>query len=319
MCARVCVAPQFNRQLLFKHRLQLRFKTFDVFLAHVVRHARRVCTTAAPPAAMDPFTTIVLPCILSYAALVLPAHPDFTSRWLPQLVALSRVWQPRGVSQQPTLVDEASGSSTTTTTARQVTASAVAVDGDTAASSSYYYAVLESEHPYAPASTQVWHVRFPADVAWATVEFDPRSCTVHERDKVVVEPVELAACGKEGWPSNPIVVPLSTRSVVSGEVSRDDRSHVLRVRFSTTSAPPGVAAADIEKRNWGFRAVVTGTGAALTPKVDLALLTHLWLLLLCFAVLACLQVMSSQQRWRLHSAVCACSWSTWWPLALRGS
>lgn len=47
-----------------------------------------------------------------------------------------------------------------------------------------HYAVVESDHPYKPATVSVSKVRFPASVRWMALEFDPRCGTAQAEDSL---------------------------------------------------------------------------------------------------------------------------------------
>ena len=47
---------------------------------------------------------------------------------------------------------------------------------------SQHYAWVESEHPYKPASVNVYRVQFPSSVQWMSVEFDPQCSTTQPED-----------------------------------------------------------------------------------------------------------------------------------------
>ncbi|XP_050423071.1 E3 ubiquitin-protein ligase MYCBP2 isoform X2 [Adelges cooleyi] len=47
---------------------------------------------------------------------------------------------------------------------------------------SHHYAWVESDHPYKTASVSNYKVKFPKEVKWLCLEFDPRSCTAQAED-----------------------------------------------------------------------------------------------------------------------------------------
>ncbi len=50
--------------------------------------------------------------------------------------------------------------------------------------SNYRHVVVETEHPYLPATKQKWELEFPDDVKWIVVDFDSRSVTTQPEDRV---------------------------------------------------------------------------------------------------------------------------------------
>ncbi|XP_060843295.1 E3 ubiquitin-protein ligase MYCBP2 isoform X2 [Rhopalosiphum padi] len=49
---------------------------------------------------------------------------------------------------------------------------------------SHHYAWVESDHPYTAATVSNYKVKFPKEVKWLCLEFDPRSCTAQTEDSL---------------------------------------------------------------------------------------------------------------------------------------
>ncbi len=56
----------------------------------------------------------------------------------------------------------------------------------TTTTTSNHYLVVESDHPYKPATVTSYLVRFPPTVQWISLEFDPKSQTAQEEDYLEV-------------------------------------------------------------------------------------------------------------------------------------
>ena len=63
-------------------------------------------------------------------------------------------------------------------------AAVVTLNGVTQRPANYRHVVVESEHPYMPATKSKWELQFADDVTWLVVEFDPRCRTAQPEDRV---------------------------------------------------------------------------------------------------------------------------------------
>lgn len=118
-----------------------------------------------------------------------------------------------------------------------------------------YYAVVESDHPYKPATISRYRLQFPDDVQWMSLEFDPKSATAQAEDYLHVycaalrngdnglnndkdvEPYWLVLkrySGSDNWPNHAIVLPgnsLLFSLESASEYAKDDKSSSFGFRF----------------------------------------------------------------------------------------
>ncbi|XP_022651457.1 E3 ubiquitin-protein ligase rpm-1-like isoform X3 [Varroa destructor] len=127
-----------------------------------------------------------------------------------------------------------------------------------------YYAVVESDHPYKPATISRYRLQFPNDVQWMSLEFDPKCGTAQAEDYLHVYCEAMKDTGdrsgdkdkdfdsywlvlkrffgSDNWPTGSIVLPGNS------------------LLFSLESASE--YAKDDKNSNFGFRCQVVGHGSS---------------------------------------------------------
>ena len=122
-----------------------------------------------------------------------------------------------------------------------------------------YSAMVESPHPYPPASFKRHRAAFPPSVRFMIIELDPRCSTLNEADTVTLtgaSECKLVAFGPRGngakvaWPSRCIIFPGNTVSIELQSASEDVAAVRQRSEAETLAL------------KWGFRATVTGYAMA---------------------------------------------------------
>ncbi|KAM4795152.1 LOW QUALITY PROTEIN: E3 ubiquitin-protein ligase MYCBP2 [Rhinophrynus dorsalis] len=117
--------------------------------------------------------SMLLPLLIAYIGPVAAAIPKaavevfgLVQQLLPSVAILNQKYAP------PVFNPNQSTDSTTGNQPEQLSA----------CTTSSHYAVLESEHPYKPASVMQYKVTFPECVRWISVEFDPQCGTAQSED-----------------------------------------------------------------------------------------------------------------------------------------
>ncbi|KAM5147624.1 E3 ubiquitin-protein ligase MYCBP2 isoform 6-T6 [Callospermophilus lateralis] len=118
--------------------------------------------------------SMLLPLIIAYIGPVAAAIPKvavevfgLVQQLLPSVAILNQKYAPPAFNPNQ---------STDSTTGNQPE------QGLSACTTSNHYAVIESEHPYKPASVMHYKVAFPECVRWMTIEFDPQCGTAQSED-----------------------------------------------------------------------------------------------------------------------------------------
>ncbi|KAE8626012.1 hypothetical protein XENTR_v10006480 [Xenopus tropicalis] len=179
--------------------------------------------------------SMLLPLLIAYIGPVAAAIPkaavevfSLVQQLLPSVAILNQKYAP------PVFNPNQSTDSTTGNQPEQLSA----------CTTSSHYAVLESEHPYKPASVMQFKVAFPECVRWISVEFDPQCGTaqsedvlrlmipgrnfhlsgfgpkfpVHESLNSWVEVKKFS--GSTGWPTSVLILP-GNEAVFSLETASD--------------------------------------------------------------------------------------------------
>ena len=125
-----------------------------------------------------PIITKLMPHILASISSLATSDPPsavqvltFIQEILPSVASLQNLYL---LNQENTSSDEAESEAA-------VPASKKELEQDLEAASQHY-AWVESDHPYKPASVNVYRVQFPASVQWMSVEFDPQCSTTQPED-----------------------------------------------------------------------------------------------------------------------------------------
>ncbi|XP_041440248.1 E3 ubiquitin-protein ligase MYCBP2 isoform X6 [Xenopus laevis] len=233
--------------------------------------------------------SMLLPLLIAYIGPVAAAIPKaaievfgLVQQLLPSVAILNQKYAP------PVFNPNQSTDSTTGNQPEQLSA----------CTTSSHYAVLESEHPYKPASVMQFKVAFPECVQWISVEFDPQCGTaqpedvlrlmipgknvhtsgfgskssVHESINAWVEIKTFS--GSSGWPTAVLILPgneaLFSLETASDYVKDEKASFygfkcfAIGYEYSPTS-DEGIIQLEKELANLG------GTCAAALMKKDLAL------------------------------------------------
>ncbi|KAM6095698.1 E3 ubiquitin-protein ligase MYCBP2 isoform 13-T13 [Chlamydotis macqueenii] len=235
--------------------------------------------------------SMLLPLIIAYIGPVAAAIPKvavevfgLVQQLLPSVAVLNQKYAPPAFNPNQ---------STDSTTGNQPE------QGLSACTTSNHYAVVESEHPYKPASVTHYKVTFPECVRWITIEFDTQCGTAQSEDVLrLLIPVRIAQSlgfgpkyasvhenlnswielkkfsGSSGWPTMVLVLPgneaLFSLETASDYVKDEKASfygfkcYAIGYEFSPGS-DEGIIQLEKELANLG------GSCAAALMKKDLAL------------------------------------------------
>ncbi|XP_030799580.1 E3 ubiquitin-protein ligase MYCBP2 isoform X16 [Camarhynchus parvulus] len=235
--------------------------------------------------------SMLLPLIIAYIGPVAAAIPKvavevfgLVQQLLPSVAVLNQKYAPPAFNPNQ---------STDSTTGNQPE------QGLSACTTSNHYAVVESEHPYKPASVTHYKVTFPECVRWITIEFDTQCGTAQSEDVLrLLIPVRIAQSlgfgpkhtsvhenlnswielkkfsGSSGWPTMVLVLP-GNEALFSLETASDYvkdekacfygfKCYAIGYEFSPGS-DEGIIQLEKELANLG------GSCAAALMKKDLAL------------------------------------------------
>ncbi|XP_074715573.1 E3 ubiquitin-protein ligase MYCBP2 isoform X18 [Strix uralensis] len=235
--------------------------------------------------------SMLLPLIIAYIGPVAAAIPKvavevfgLVQQLLPSVAVLNQKYAPPAFNPNQ---------STDSTTGNQPE------QGLSACTTSNHYAVVESEHPYKPASVTHYKVSFPECVRWITIEFDTQCGTAQSEDVLrLLIPVRIAQSlgfgpkhasvhenlnswielkkfsGSSGWPTMVLVLP-GNEALFSLETASDYvkdekacfygfKCYAIGYEFSPGS-DEGIIQLEKELANLG------GSCAAALMKKDLAL------------------------------------------------
>ncbi|XP_066169508.1 E3 ubiquitin-protein ligase MYCBP2 isoform X12 [Sylvia atricapilla] len=235
--------------------------------------------------------SMLLPLIIAYIGPVAAAIPKvavevfgLVQQLLPSVAVLNQKYAPPAFNPNQ---------STDSTTGNQPE------QGLSACTTSNHYAVVESEHPYKPASVTHYKVTFPECVRWITIEFDTQCGTAQSEDVLrLLIPVRVAQSlgfgpkhtsvhenlnswielkkfsGSSGWPTMVLVLP-GNEALFSLETASDYvkdekacfygfKCYAIGYEFSPGS-DEGIIQLEKELANLG------GSCAAALMKKDLAL------------------------------------------------
>lgn len=158
-------------------------------------------------------------------------------------------------------------------------------DGGCGRGAAYTWRAIESDHPYPPAATRVWEVRFSPSVVWLQVEFDARCGTVQPEDTLALytdvalkdrigpeyfgQPDDAKAC----WPASRVVIPGSSVFVVL-QTASDYVNNANASRFGfalsiTGHEMPGSAGVELIRRELA-RAAAVCLAQLMTPQLSVA-------------------------------------------------
>ncbi|XP_041885566.1 E3 ubiquitin-protein ligase MYCBP2 isoform X16 [Corvus kubaryi] len=235
--------------------------------------------------------SMLLPLIIAYIGPVAAAIPKvavevfgLVQQLLPSVAVLNQKYAPPAFNPNQ---------STDSTTGNQPE------QGLSACTTSNHYAVVESDHPYKPASVTHYKVTFPECVRWITIEFDTQCGTAQSEDVLrLLIPVRIAQSlgfgpkhtsvhenlnswielkkfsGSSGWPTMVLVLP-GNEALFSLETASDYvkdekacfygfKCYAIGYEFSPGS-DEGIIQLEKELANLG------GSCAAALMKKDLAL------------------------------------------------
>eukprot|EP00079_Xenopus_tropicalis_P033551 XP_017947322.1 PREDICTED: E3 ubiquitin-protein ligase MYCBP2-like [Xenopus tropicalis] len=197
---------------------------------------------------------MLLPLLIAYIGPVAAAIPkaavevfSLVQQLLPSVAILNQKYAP------PVFNPNQSTDSTTGNQPEQLSA----------CTTSSHYAVLESEHPYKPASVMQFKVAFPECVRWISVEFDPQCGTaqsedvlrlmipgrnfhlsgfgpkfpVHESLNSWVEVKKFS--GSTGWPTSVLILPGTGADLRPPSYRPPTSAASLRALLLCTGAAPG--------------------------------------------------------------------------------
>uniref|UniRef100_H3A1N3 RCR-type E3 ubiquitin transferase n=1 Tax=Latimeria chalumnae TaxID=7897 RepID=H3A1N3_LATCH len=147
--------------------------------------------------------SMLLPLILAYIGPVAATIPKaavevfgLVQQLLPAVAALNQKYAPPAFNPNQS-TDSATGN--------------MPEQGLSACTTSNHYAVVESDHPYKPASVAQYKVSFPECVRWMTIEFDPQ-CGTGQPEDVLRLLIPSRAFQNSGFASKQTAVPDSLNS-----------------------------------------------------------------------------------------------------------